>query len=401
MPTRLLFDLGGTVAANGTATVGGGAGQQQPASSWSLAILTASLASGSGAWTVELVRSQGATGTLLGATFGDTIQSGPYLLAPGEMLQASVAGATAGVGIIGSVYGTQGLSPNNLPPISAVPSASESVNASVTGPLGTYGPSVNLGTVSVNPTGVSQAFSQDFTLPTSFQPQSMTLLCSGNWAPSAGGGYIYVFGATTGFQYAFLYPPNSTGPGTTDANYVNISEQADKSINIQGEGPAAGTGLSITVIASSELLLSEVDLTSINGAILSRGQDIGANGTSSVPVVPAAYYSPAPWQAPFSLYSNFATWPVGDTTILDAPTSPNFLRIFWYSLSITTSGGPVFITSLSPGPGQISPSLGAAGSVQGDASGLSMGVGAALSLGNAGSSSINASVIVAYTDTNY
>lgn len=135
MPTRLLFDLGGTVNSSGVATVGGGAGQQQPASSWSLAIITASLASGSGSWTIELVRSQGASGTILGATFGDTVQSGPYLLAPGEMLQASVSGATAGTGIVGSVYGTQNLTSSNLPPISAVPSQSQIVNATISGPV--------------------------------------------------------------------------------------------------------------------------------------------------------------------------------------------------------------------------------------------------------------------------
>jgi hypothetical protein len=132
MPSRLLFDLGATVA-NGTAVIGGGAGQNQPASSPSQGVITANLASGSGSWVAEIVRAQGASGSVIGSSQGPGIQI-PFILLSGEMVQVTVTGATNGVGVIGSVLGTQGWGLSNLPALTAVGFSNENVNATITAP---------------------------------------------------------------------------------------------------------------------------------------------------------------------------------------------------------------------------------------------------------------------------
>ena len=163
MPSRLLFDLGGTVNAQGNATIAGGAGQQQPASSPSQGTITATLAAGTGTWVVEITRGQGATGTLIGTGQGASIQQS-FILLPGEMVQASVSGATAGTGIIGSVMGTSGLPPMGLPPMYASGLTTDQVNATISGPVGVTG---TVGTTDAGLAGsIAQKLSQFVPLTT-------------------------------------------------------------------------------------------------------------------------------------------------------------------------------------------------------------------------------------------
>lgn len=118
MPTRLLFDIGGTVPASGTLQVGGGMGANQPTSGFVQAKITAALSVGAGSWQVEIVRSIGTQGTLISTTYGPGIETA-FILAPGEHVQATVTGATAGASVRGSVLGTQAHPAGNLPPLYA------------------------------------------------------------------------------------------------------------------------------------------------------------------------------------------------------------------------------------------------------------------------------------------
>lgn len=299
MATRLLFDLGGTVTSNGTATVGGGAGQQQPASSWSLAIITASLASGAGSWTIELVRSQGGTGSLVGATYGDTVQSGPYLLAPGELLQASVAGATAGTGIVGSVYGTSGLDPSNLPAVSAVPSQAESVNATIGGPV-----------------------------------------------PVSNGGLV---AALSQIAFAASYP--ITVPGGPNSVYVgSVSGTPHYDL------PPAATSLVLFVnpAASGAFAVRLIFYDASGNELVTMYRESGVSGGTNpllwtLPIIGSgfrvdSYYKGSATGNKITIYASSAvlndTWL--DTTILDSGGSPNAESIVLYKNQTTAAGNNTF-----------------------------------------------------------
>lgn len=399
--SRVLFSLSGVTDANGTATL-----SSPSITQWSTLTVFATLSSGQGAWTAYVSGSNTNPTNPFGVAVGSSVTAGPVDIAPNEYLVVNVIGANPNTTITGTVFGVQNVNPNTLD-ARTMSGAVSAVN--VNGPIGTYNLQENLGTITVNPTSPSTGFSQTYTLPTNFEAQSLILLCTGNWAPSGGtGGELAVTGNQSNINYAFLYPPNFTvqpvnltsGVGT---NFVNISSGADTQVIVSGIGPSTGTGLTVEVIASSELQLQEVDLTTINGTVLSRGQDIGAGGTSSIPVVPAQFYAPAPWQAPNSLYAKFQTWATGYTTILAAPSSPFFYRLFWYSVSLSAAGGPIFIaTEDSAGTqSQISPSQSTVGSVQGNALGLSLGVGNSITVGNSQTAGLAATIILAYTETDY
>jgi hypothetical protein len=118
VPTRLLFDLGGQVDQTGNAVVSGGMGHRQPTTSHAQAKVTAALSEGTGNWAIEIVRAHGQQGSLIGSTAGAGIETS-FILAPGELIQATVSNATPGATVRGSVMGTQAYQAAALPPMYA------------------------------------------------------------------------------------------------------------------------------------------------------------------------------------------------------------------------------------------------------------------------------------------
>jgi hypothetical protein len=115
MPTRLLFDLHGEVDDRGRCRVGGGAGQWQPTITNAQGVIFASV-EGDPYWLVEIVRAQGGEGILLHESKGPYVTC-PFLLQPGELVQATVIGGRPRSRVRGSVQGTQAWKAEELPPL--------------------------------------------------------------------------------------------------------------------------------------------------------------------------------------------------------------------------------------------------------------------------------------------
>lgn len=352
---------------------------------------------------------------------GGTVVLGPLILHPGDQAAVQVIGATPGGSIAINWEGWQGSASDgsDLAGVSGSVMSAVAISSDISiggtvdignpvnvqnnpgTTLQTTSPMSVLGTIPVNPTGVSQTFSQNFTLPTG--TQSLLLLAAGEWAPpTSTGGDVHIVGTTTNIQYAFLFPPDSsTGAlGGNGTNYVNVAPAIDPVVTIGGAGPGLGTGLSLTVVACATPQIMPTDFRTINGNVLSQGQDQGAGGTSSVPMVPAQFYAPAPWQAAYSIYTHFQTWPAGATGIIN-PGASDFIRLFSYW--ITTVSQPSGIELwLNSSLGQLTPTdTMQTGTITGSLNGLSLGAGNILSLENNSGVSVAATVIVTYTVTNY
>lgn len=335
----------------------------------------------------------------VGKTASIAVQGGPWVLGAGEFLIIQVSGGTPNDIISGSVFGVQGVNPAAIPAISAQGSLQP---VSISGQVPIVTNQTFLGNVSVNPSVVSTAFGQSFTLPAN--TASLTLECTGNWAPTPGtGGLINVLGAA--ISYAFLFPPKSTtlplpGPGNFQSNpgvnRVNIGPET--TITLNGIGPSVGTGLNIAVYANTTSTLAETDFNTINGTELSNGQDVGGGGTSSVPMVPAQFYHPATWQSPYNIYTKFQSWPSGDTTVVTPP-SGFFLRLFFWSQSVSAGTGIFFFNGSVTG--QLTPSQSVVGTSVGDLDGVQLGVNELLQVGNAQTSPQNGTMVIGYTATTY
>lgn len=270
---------------------------------------------------------------------------GPVILQPGQPMETLVAGATANIQTTIEYRGwiSDLNDGSDLTSVVGSEITAGSVSAAFSGPLPVIGAQTNLGSISVT---AATTFTQNFTLPAG--TIALWLLVTGNWAPNPGlGGTINVFGTMSTVTYAAFFPPKGSpfvpapnNLGEPGVNYVEIGSGVDSVITINGEGPSVGTGLSITVVASPVTPLVGTDFKTINGTVLSPGQDPGAGGTSSLPIVPAEFYRPTPWQAPLTA----TPWPNnvpggGSLTLVAAPASPFFLRIFQvvWLLSATAS----------------------------------------------------------------
>jgi hypothetical protein len=97
-------------------------------------VLFASLSEGTGEWLVEIVRAEGAGGSILQAAHGRDVQCA-FILQPGELIQATVTDALQRRHVRGSVHGTQALDPAELPPLYAGGQQSSEVDTSRENPL--------------------------------------------------------------------------------------------------------------------------------------------------------------------------------------------------------------------------------------------------------------------------
>lgn len=356
MSQRLLFDIGDTVPASGTLILGGGAGARQPASSWSFAIITGTLSTGTANWLVQIVRSQGAAGTVVGQAASTAgLQAGPYLLGPGELLQIQCTGATAGAGVVGSVYGLQGLDPNSLPPVSAVPTVSQNVNSTITGPV-----SIGGNVPVINPPGgqlltynAQRASVTNWQIPlTGANATQVVALDPGcrslafTFAGGTGGGSatnlgsIQVIGNNTGIDYAYLLTgpqPANVGTNPTAMLYVEVIYAQDTSVNvIVGTTAAAGNAkVTITEIFDDEVVTpnnqqpAQVVITARNGS-----QTVAVDSVYAGLATVLRGAAP-PWMSPISTVSGDVTLAAGGTISLIAAVTAR--QIYMHRATIYTN----------------------------------------------------------------
>lgn len=152
MATRYLADISGTLNATGA-----GFAATNPETSWIKAVITAHApASPAAQWVIGIGTQTGVIIRPLAFGFGQSVSCGPYLLAPGETLVASIVNGGSADNVTGSLFGLQDVDPSNVTMDTAVGSASSvlisggTVTVTVSGnvPVTITGtPTVNIGNV--------------------------------------------------------------------------------------------------------------------------------------------------------------------------------------------------------------------------------------------------------------
>lgn len=262
-------------------------------------------AGGSGRWAVIVAGTPKAYGR------GERIDI-PILVQPSQSVQIQLTGASPNTAVIGVLTGVGGTTLDEVAPyISLVPN---------TIAVDTSAPELYLGRVIAPGSG---AFgSATFVLPPN--TYALALLSSG----TVGGAHISdvnVTGAVTHNTYANINSTVFPGGLPNDVIYVPIGTAVfDTSVTVSFDVSAAGGQPFVDVVAMLAPIAIAATIAGIGTTpIPSAGQDTSNPSQQSIPVVPAQFYQPTPWQAPSSVVSGFAA---GATTTLLAGAAGQVIR---------------------------------------------------------------------------
>jgi len=296
---------------------------------------------GSASWTVLL------NGQPVTFGRGPRVDLGPIVTQPGDKITLSVQGAIPLSPIRGRLIGAAAI---QLDQVLAMYSPAPNTIA-----LDVAAPQLDLGQVAgtAGPGG-----SRTFLVPPN--TYALAILPQGG---VTGFTSLVVTGIQSGDTYAFL---TAAGGLPTDVIYVPLGTQAfDSQVKVAGSVTGAGTA-TMEVVALLAPIAIAASITGVGTTpITSGGQDLSPSGGNSIPVVPAANYTPTPWQAARSVKRiSFAalTAGAGNAIQLVAPVVNQSVYLFGAGLQLdaAAAAGGIHLDGLPAGPNEFRADFGSA-----------------------------------------
>lgn len=242
--------------------------------------------------------------------------------APAQNVVVSVTGAQPNTQVTGTLEGVAGASFEEIAPhVSVAPNAIS---------VQTQAPTILLGTA----TAVGGGVGGTVTVPVPPNAYGLVLLPE-IFGIAAQINSLSVQGVTSNdFYLNVLGFPGSGMP--PQPIYVSLGTQTKDSQITVAFGVTAGAGQpAIDVIALLAPIATATVITGIGVSSIANGQqDTHHNANASIPVVPAEFYTPAPWQAPaFDFGINAVSVNSGAAAVIIAPSALQTVYLHRYSFS--------------------------------------------------------------------
>lgn len=315
------IDFSGTTDGSGNLTI-----RQTASAAYWCSLKVVAQVPGTPVWVVQV------NGRAVTFGRGSRVDLGPVLVQPKDQVMIQVIGAQVSSTMTGKLLGITGQLQDVLTNFAPVPN---------TIAVDTSAPELYLGRVTAPGTGASG--SSTFVLPPN--TYALALLASG----TVGGAHISdvnVTGAISHNTYANINSTVFPGGLPNDVIYVPIGTAVfDTSVTVAFDVSAAGGQPFLDVVAMLAPIAIAATIAGIGTTpIPSAGQDTSNPSQQSIPVVPAQFYKPAPWQAAASMIAGTFAVAAGTDHTLVAGVGAQSIYVF--DLAINHNGNVAYQGSL-------------------------------------------------------